>query len=567
MSQIREFGLQDQQTPMKNNHSQPSSGFFAPGQSLILRITLTAAALFGLLLVAGCGSSPTPESLARESAARAVSVSGRDGSEAAGQNEGGAADGSETAADNGNGGLPKTEAQTSLAELLLSEEDRAMLRRRTESNAAQDDRLPEIDEERVKAAGIRKIEGEHLTLYTDLPSKFEIDDIPNVFDKAVPEWCEYFEVPLEKVADWKLVGYLIQSKEKYKQAGLMPPDLPSFLHGYQRGREMWVYEQPSDYYRRHLVLHEGVHGFMNYALGGAGPPWYREGMAELLGTHLWKHGKLTVGYFPKDRDEVPYWGRIKLLKDELAAGRGQLLREVMNQQQKDHLRLVPYAWSWAATAFLDSHPRYRVGFRDLKDNVAETSGLFSRGFEARYRSRMREMEEEWQLFILELEYGYDFTRNAIQYAAGLPLPEGGRSAIVATDRGWQSTGIRLERGKSYRIVSKGRYKVRKSPTPWWSEPGGITIDYWKGYPLGILQGVVRADDAESDLTSMGRPFSAGLSRKVTPTATGTLYLRINDSPANLIDNEGQVNVKVMDFEAAGAPAAGAQGGAGAAKNQ
>ena len=297
---------------------------------------------------------------------------------------------------------------------------------------------------------------------------------------------------------------------------------------------------------------------MNFALGGSGPPWYREGMAELLGTHSWKRGQLTVGYFPKDREEVPYWGRIKLLKDELAAGRGQLLREVMNQKQTDHLRLAPYAWSWAATAFLNGHPRYRVGFKELKNNVTETSRLFSKDFEARYRSRIREMEEEWQLFILEIEYGYDLTRNAIQYAAGLPLPDGGRSAIVATDRGWQSTGIRLERDKPYRISSKGRFKVKKRPRPWWSEPGGITIDYWNGYPLGILQGVVRADNAESDLTSMGRPFAAGLSGKVTPTATGTLYLRINDSPASLIDNEGQVTVKVEEFKPpkAGQAAAG-----------
>ena len=263
---------------MKNNKFYATARD-ASQRSLLLLFTMMAACLFGLCVIAGCGTSPTPESLARESADRAVSVSGSDDSEAATPETDGSPSGSVSQDGAADGDLPNSQAQSSLAELLLSDEDRALLQRRSETKANKEDRLPEIDAERVRAHGIRKIDGEYLTLYTDLPDAFEIDDIPNVFDKAVPLWRDYFEVPPEKVEGWKLVGYLIQSKEKFKKAGLLPADLPSFLHGYQRGREMWVYEQPSDYYRRHLVLHEGVHGFMNYALGGSGPPWYQEGLS------------------------------------------------------------------------------------------------------------------------------------------------------------------------------------------------------------------------------------------------------------------------------------------------
>ena len=57
---------------------------------------------------------------------------------------------------------------------------------------------PEIDESRVTREGIRKLQGARLTLYTDLASQPAIDELPEVFDRAVPLWCEYFEIPVER---------------------------------------------------------------------------------------------------------------------------------------------------------------------------------------------------------------------------------------------------------------------------------------------------------------------------------------------------------------------------------
>src|SRR3972149_4525471 len=103
---------------------------------------------------------------------------------------------------------------------------------------------------------------------------------------------------------------------------------PYFQHVFSHNYNHWFDDQPSDYYRRHLFLHEGVHGFMNTMLGGCGPVWYMEGMAEMLSTHSWKDGRLTLNFMPKDRDEVPEWGRIKLIKDAVADNRTQSLRSV-----------------------------------------------------------------------------------------------------------------------------------------------------------------------------------------------------------------------------------------------
>ena len=65
----------------------------------------------------------------------------------------------------------------------------------------------------------------------------------------------------------------------------MPTGDDKFLHGLSTGSDLWLYDQPSAYYRRHLLLHEGTHAFMGKFLGGCGPGWYMEGTAELFGTH------------------------------------------------------------------------------------------------------------------------------------------------------------------------------------------------------------------------------------------------------------------------------------------
>ena len=51
-------------------------------------------------------------------------------------------------------------------------------------------RPPQHDVARLADAGIRRLTGKHLTLYTDLPTQREVDELPEVFDRAVPQWCE-----------------------------------------------------------------------------------------------------------------------------------------------------------------------------------------------------------------------------------------------------------------------------------------------------------------------------------------------------------------------------------------
>ncbi len=121
----------------------------------------------------------------------------------------------------------------------------------------------------------------------------------------------------------------------------------------------------------------------------------------------------------------------------------------------------------------------------------------------------------------------------------------GSTATVAADRGWQSAGIRLEAGGKYRLEATGRYQVGKTTDIWWCEPGGVTLHYYQGRPLGLLLAAVRDDTQPlAGLTPLARPEAVGVQTTLTPPAAGTLYLRINESAAKLSDNAGQIEVRI-----------------------
>jgi hypothetical protein len=404
-----------------------------------------------------------------------------------------------------------------------------------------------IDDARVAAAGIRKLESQRLVLYTDLTASPEVDRLPDLFDQAYPVWCRYFSVPETEASDWRLTGYLIQDKRRFQAVGLFPENLPPFANGFSRGDEMWLYEQPNDYYRRHLLLHEGTHGFMYTRLRASAPPWYMEGIAELLATHHLVDGKLEMHYFPRRREEVPLWGRIKLVKQDFAAGRGRFLSQVFDTPLEAHQRVEAYGWCWGAAALLDGHPRYQARFRQAVPLT--TTDNFAEQFRALYEEDWQELSEEWQLFVANLEYGYDLQRAAVDFKPGLPVPPGGTTATIAADRGWQSSSVRLVAGASYRVRAKGKYQVARAPQIWWAEPGGVSIRYYQGRPVGMLLAAVRYDDRQPDEPSgLLNVAGVGLESTLTPQRSGTLYLRVNESVAELSDNSGTLEVEVSLLE-------------------
>ncbi len=415
-----------------------------------------------------------------------------------------------------------------------------------------------VDEARASAASVRKLAGRHLVLYTDVAASAAVDSLPALFDQAVPLWAAYFGVDLAQMGDWRVRAFLIGDREKFVALGLLPAD-HELVHGYSVGSDIWLLDQPTDYYRRHLLLHEGTHTFMTKFLGGCGPGWYGEGIAELLGTHRLdsKTGELTLNIMPGDRREVPMLGRIKLVRDAVAENQSLGLPAVMEINNRQQLGNDAYAWCWAAAKFLDSHPRYRERFRALEKHVqdADFNGLVRREFAADWD----ELVDEWRAYVATLEHGYDFERMAIRFERGEPLSRERREFKVAADRGWQSSGVWLEAGKTYRVTARGRYQIAIENVAgveqaWPCEPGGVTIEYHDGRPLGMLLGAIfeggrgkaKGGGRELGDAAFAKPLAIGLGAGITPEVSGTLYLRVNDSAARLGDNRGALTIRIDD---------------------
>jgi len=404
---------------------------------------------------------------------------------------------------------------------------------------------PEVDEAKREGRGIRKLQSEHLTLYTDVASSPAVDELPQIFDLAVPQWLAYFGIKPERGAKWHMVGVLAKEKERFFDTGLWPQDLPPFLHGYMRDNQLWLYEQPSDFYRRHLLLHEGTHGFMWAYLGGLGPPWYTEGMAELLGTHEWKDGKLALGAIPRSKELSPMWGRVKVIKEGFAANKALPLGGVFRIQSRAFLQTEPYAWCWGTAVFFDHDPKYQKAFRDAHKSVADVTQTFSERLLNQLPEPPEQVAEQWQCFVANVEYGYDVAQESIVRKPAETFPGSVANVDIAADRGWQSSGWLLEAGKTYEIQAHGQFQIGRSSKPWMSEANGITLRYYKERPIGMLLAAVSDEGRSGGVTGLIQPAAIGIKGELTPEKDGVLYLRINDSSAELADNAGQVTVMVQ----------------------
>ena len=74
----------------------------------------------------------------------------------------------------------------------------------------------------------------------------------------------------------------------------------------------------------------------------------------------------------------------------------------------------------------------------------------------------------------------------------------------------------------------------------------MTIEYHDGRPLGMLLGAIDPDGepAPNAEASFADPVAIGLQAIIKPAASGTLYLRVNDSAGRLDDNRGTLTVTI-----------------------
>ncbi len=413
------------------------------------------------------------------------------------------------------------------------------------------DQRPRHDLDLAKQHQIARYESKHLVLFTDIDPE-QAKGLPAFFDQAYDALVEYFgpPPPAKDGSEYQLTGYLMQVRERFRQAGMLPKEA-EFQHGKNAGYEFWMDDQEFDYYRRHLLVHEGTHCFMmarEEKSGQSLPLWYLEGTAELFGTHsIDEKGKATFRAMPDKLERFLGFERIEMVRKAIDTGRFRSVRGVIELTNDEFTRdrAGPYAWSWAFCKFLDTHPRYQKRFRELGQHLVGDE--FGELMQESFAPDKDVLWAEWEQFARTLEYRYDIPRSAIAFEKGTPLIVGEtRELPIRADIGWQSSKIWLEADTDYEISATGKVVLQKALKQSDSEAEGISIYYASGRPIGRLLGAIQATEPpdEQGRGSLRDVLDLGKSRTIRPTIAGTLYLRVNESWGDLADNTGSFQVRV-----------------------
>jgi len=406
----------------------------------------------------------------------------------------------------------------------------------------------------ARRAGLRVLESRRLALITDRPSRDGdgVEELPLVFDQAVDAWCHHYGLDPRTLADWRACGCLVVDRERFRAAGLLPDDVPPFVNGFCHRNRFWLADQSNPAYRRHLLLHEGVHAFTITVRDLDTPVWYTEGIAEYLATHRLDRDaedrpRFVASPLPAEPADVPQLGRIEQLQRLRNDPPG--LAEVLQTRGDGHGDIAAYAASWAAVTLLARHPAHATVFAAVErgplDLTFNDRLAAAPGWDAARAIR------DFDAFLQEVDYGFDFDRSVIDWSPGRPLA-GQTRVAVAADRGWQNTRLMLEAGRSITLTASGRARIGEIPQPPPAEPtmietgaDGISLAWYRSRPLGRLL-AAQWVDAPSD---GGRPrfvvVAEGSRGEFTAVATGPLFFKLNEAPGELADNTGSLDVEIL----------------------
>ena len=395
--------------------------------------------------------------------------------------------------------------------------------------------------------GFQNLQGQHIDLTTDLESAEQAQELVDAFDAATPQWESFWNLPAGSLDDWKVRAYVMVNKNRFAQGGLIPAQLPNFRFGFAMDNNIWVVAQKSEYYTRHLLLHEGVHALAFDRFNGAGPSWFMEGSAELLSVHTGKGDRVKINQVPTDRELVSDWGRFTLLNARRKQSGIPSLATVLNYPRDMKSDVESYGWSWAAVMLLSAYPEYQTAFQKSARNGSDMTGGFNLQLRQTIDRDWPILNARWRLMCHNLDYGFDWQREQVKISMADKLWD--RQTLTTTinaNQGWQSVGPRFGPGMKITIRPDGQVTLANTPKPWVSEPPGVTIRYYRGKPLGQLQLVQLANLTPTE------QFHADLKVQSIEQSTTIqikqhcwLLLRVNDFPGELGDNSGGYQVTIQ----------------------
>ncbi|MDD3585763.1 MAG: hypothetical protein PHQ75_01160 [Thermoguttaceae bacterium] len=407
--------------------------------------------------------------------------------------------------------------------------------------------LTPIDQSCLAELKIRRYTGKHVAFYTDLPATEYLDDFVHTLDDALPELCKHFSLDLPMFEDWHIDAFLMSSKKAFEKTGALD-GAPDFQFGYSHYDRIFVIDQKYDYYNCFLLIHELVHSFMHETFGALNPRWYSEGMAESLALHRFEGNTLHLGIIPREKKETPGFKRLETIQKDVRNNAIPAMETIFRYSPDDYRLNVTYSWSWALALFLQNHPKYKgieakmPYYMMSPDPMARLRNMIS--------TQWPRFIADWYDFVGWLDYCYDFEATVIDYTPGNVSSEiqnrQGTACSVPANKGWVNSGIRVEAGKTYRLGSTGRIELYDSRQMVPSEAGGVSYQYIKGRPRGILLMSIfpESSDRKSDFVPWSDTTTVNANRIFKPEYSGTLFLRINDTPGNLSKNRGSLTFHI-----------------------
>ena len=367
------------------------------------------------------------------------------------------------------------------------------------------------------------------------------------FDAAVPQWIQFWNLDTSAIANFKVRACVIRNKANFNQRNLIPATVPNFPFGYALGSQIWVLAQQSEYYTRHLLLHEGVHSLAYHLFNGAGPTWFQEGSAELLATHHGSGANIKINRIPQNREDAPYWGRFKRMSEATSSKQVPSINTVLGYQPSLTGDVATYSWSWAACMILSSYPEYRSAFVRAAQRGRETGPIFNRELQSTIGKQWPILAARWRVACHDLNYGFDWNNEQVKLSANDPVWNGSNLTLqIRPDQGWQSCGVRIPRGARIRISAEGEITLADQPKPWTSQPPGITFQYHRGRPLGQLQFCLLPNANDPQATRIEPLEIHGIEDQaiVSVAEYSWLIFRINDEYGKMNDNHGSYQVSI-----------------------
>lgn len=391
-------------------------------------------------------------------------------------------------------------------------------------------------------SAFHRFEGEHIELITDVAPTPEVRDLTAAFDAGVRHWADLFHADAAKVATWKVKAYIMTERKRFENSGLISPTIRTFREGHQEGDLILCKEQPSAYYRRHLLLHEGVHWFMEKALGGYGPGWWMEGIAEWQSTHQWDGKDLVCGLMPKTREQVPYWGRFEWIQQDLAANEAPSL-PILFQRAKDLHRVdSTYGWSWMAATFFANHPRYKDQFYKRLSEKTDYSNALNKDVMGWIGEDMKIVQAEFNGFVAEMDYGVDPAKAIVDMKS---TKENAKAQLqIYSPEHWRLYSKALEAKKTYKISSDGIVNLEIESNKLETTPNGLTLRYVHAHPIGQLIAAMIPQATSLEKTIPWTRTTIGKSARLQPESDSWLLFRFNDDDTKPSNPSGSYNITI-----------------------